>query len=124
MERHKSYLGSAVIGMLGSFAVMPAHAAWVEVAGTIQGITTYAHTNTVLVALSASGSAGTCADASIFALDGALPEERRKQLLVMLVSGQARGAVVTLTYDNAGGCVTWDATPNVFRGIVRLSLAG
>lgn len=117
-RRNVSILAIAIVSL---FVMSPAKATWVQATGTITGITNYSHTDTVLIALSVAGAAGTCADSSIFALDGSMSTDRRKQIFASLLSAQARGVTVTITYDDSGGCVTWDGTPNVFRGIARFS---
>lgn len=99
-----------------------ANAAWIVTTSRVVNVAMYAHTDSVLVQLESAGTAAGCADASVFAIDGGMQVDRRKQLVAALLSAQARGASVAVSYENAGGCISWDGSPNVFRAIARASV--
>lgn len=102
--------------------VMPstANAAWLTAAGRVLSVSFYPHTDTVLLKLESAGGAAGCADASVFAIDGSISADRRKQLVASLLSAQARGGIVTASYSDSGGCIGWDGAANVFRSVTRV----
>lgn len=110
-----------LLGLLFLTAAINAHAIWVDASGKVSTISVYAHTDTVLITLdSSSASVDACSNNHAFAIDGGLPPERRKQMLSILLTAKATGDTLTLKYNDVDGCVDWGASPNVYRGIVRI----
>ena len=107
---------AAILGLVSMNAQ-----AWIIATGTVEQIYVYAGTDTILLKLSVAGPpSAACSDAAVFAIDGALPADRRQQLLATVMSAQARQAQVSVAYDNVAGCVNWDASANVYRSIRRI----
>lgn len=98
----------------------PVNAAWLAATGLIASVSIYPHTDTVLFQLESVGTAAGCADASVFAIDGSALADRRKQLVAVPMSAQARNSIVTVAYADAGGCVGLDGAVNAFRAAMRV----
>ncbi len=100
----------------------PAHAVWINVTGRVDMVSLYTTTDTIVVRLSESGSqVAACSNTTEFAIDGAIPENRRQQLLSVLLTAKASDSEVTIAYNDTGGCVAWGADPNVYRGALRVN---
>ena len=97
-----------------------AHAAWITSSGHVLQVFVYPNTDSVLFKLDTTGTATGCADATLFAVDGAVTADRRKQLVAALMSAQARDATVSVAYADSGGCIGWDASSNVYRAVTRI----
>lgn len=96
-------------------------AAWITAAGTVEQIWTYSGTDTVLVKLSTPGApSAACSDSTVFAVDSSLPPDRRKQMIAVFMSAQARQAEVQVSYDELAGCASWGGTPNIYRIALRV----
>ncbi|WP_230390677.1 hypothetical protein [Reinekea sp. G2M2-21] len=94
---------------------------WIDSAGTVNSITTYSGSDTILVSLSVSGTnVAQCTDKTVFAISADMPEERRARMYSMLLAAQASGRVVTVSYVNEGGCEPWGSNVNAYRKITRL----
>jgi hypothetical protein len=96
-------------------------ASWLDVSGKVTNIITYAHTETILVNLDVSGAnVVECSNSRTFAISSTISAEGRSRMYAMLLSAQATGRSITVSYNSAGGCEAWGATPNTYRRIVRL----
>jgi hypothetical protein len=112
----KRYIFSSLI-LWSSYA----SAGWIDTAGSVEHITTYGHTETILVKLSVNGTdVAECSSKVSFAISKSISEEARARMYSMLLAAQASGRNVRVSYDNVGGCEPWDANGNVFRKIDRL----
>ena len=110
-----------LLGLLFLTATINVHAIWIDATGKVRTIMVYAHTDTVLLTLdNSSAPVSACSNSHTFAIDGALPPERRKQMLSVLLTAKATGNTLTLKYNDVDGCVNWGASPNVYRGVVRI----
>ena len=112
----------ALIGAAALLFSISANSAWLNTTGMITNLTTYSHTETILVALSNVGSdISACSDKTTFAISKSISPEARARMYSMLLAAQASGRPVVVSYSDTGGCEPWDASQNVFRQIVRLS---
>lgn len=94
---------------------------WVDVSGKVSSIITYAHTDTILVKLDASGSdVSECSNRTDFALSKSIPEERRAKMYSFLLAAKISGTPVTVSFNHSGSCEPWDANSSVYRIIARL----
>lgn len=87
----------------------PAEAAWFVTVGKVVGVYTYASTDTVFVTLNNQPSGPLppgCTSTVYFAINGALPAERRQAMMAQVLSAQASNADVHISWDEAGSCVT------------------
>jgi|GEM_PF-1574333 len=99
----------------------PSFAVWLNTAGKIKEIITYAGRETILVNLDGSGTkVNECSNTRTFAISKSISAEARSRMYAMLLSAQATGKNVTLSYNDVGGCEPWGSTANVYRTIVRL----
>ncbi len=97
------------------------NAAWLNSTGTVKDIITYSSRETVLVNLSISGAVvDECSNETTFAISKELSPEARARMYSMLLSAQATGRTVVVSYEDSGGCESWGSSPNVYRKIVRL----
>ncbi|MCG7536475.1 hypothetical protein [Pseudoalteromonas sp. OOF1S-7] len=100
-----------------------AQAAWLTAGGSIDAITVYANTNTILVTLQAGTSnlTNNCTTKTpVLAISSNLPEERRNRMYSMLLAKKASGKAVSLTYDSAAACEPWDSNSAAYSRIVRM----
>jgi hypothetical protein len=98
-----------------------ANAAWIGVTGKVTTILLYDSTDSILVVLDSSGAAvAECSNNQTFAINGALPADRRNQMLSALMTAKASGQSVTIMFNDVGGCVSWGASSNVYRKIERV----
>ncbi|MDP2572707.1 hypothetical protein Q8W40_10980 [Vibrio penaeicida] len=99
----------------------PSYGKWLSTSGTITSLTTYGHTNTVLVSLTDQGANITeCSNKTTFAISSSLDPEARSRMYSMLLAARASGKAVTISYSDVGGCEPWDRNLNVYRRITRL----
>lgn len=108
-----------VLATMFFFASINVDAAiWITASGTVEKIITYAHTETILVNISVDGAnVGECTSKSTFAISASNSPEGRARMYSMLLSAQATGRVVTLSFLNEGGCEPWGSAPNIYRKI-------
>lgn len=112
----KKYFALALFFIVGT-----SHAAWFQANGKVIQVLVYSNTDTVLLKLDTGGTPTSgCADATMFAVDGAVSADRRKQLVSILLAAQARDATVSVSYLDVGGCIPWDGSPNIYRTVARL----
>ncbi|QTL34122.1 hypothetical protein [Pseudoalteromonas viridis] len=100
-----------------------AQAGWLTAGGSIDAITVYANTNTILVTLQAGTSnlTNNCTTkAPILAISADLPEERRNRMYSMLLAKKASGQAVSLAYDPAAACEPWNANSSAYSRIERM----
>jgi len=96
-------------------------AAWLDTSGKVTGIVTYMGKETILVTLSSPGvNVVECLSTNTFAISSAMSAEGRSRMYAMLLSAQATGRNITVSYNEAGSCEAWGANQNVYRRIVRL----
>lgn len=96
-------------------------AAWLNTSGKVTGIVTYMRSETILVTLSSSGTnVAECSSTVTFAISSSMSTEGRSRMYAMLLSAQATGRTIIVSYNEAGSCEAWGATQNVYRRIVRL----
>lgn len=100
-----------------------ATAAWVTTVGKVQAIQTYHQNATILVRLENQPAGPVppgCTSTDFFAIGSSLSSESRQFFLTQLLSAQARGANINITWDDtSAGCVAYDST-TVVPGIQRL----
>ena len=93
-------------------------ASWISTSGTVENIITYAHPETILVDLSTDGTnVGECSNKKTFAISKSMSTEGRARMYAMLLSAQATGRVVTISFLDVDGCEPWFSTLNVYRKI-------
>jgi len=98
-----------------------ANAVWLNSTGKITGIITYAGKETILINISASGAdVEECLNKNTFAISSSISPEARARMYSMLLSAQATGRNVTVSYNDVGSCEPWDSNSSVYRKIVRL----
>lgn len=88
-------------------------AAWIGTVGKVHRIDGYAGSDTILVTLDNQPTGPVppgCTSTSVFAINGALPAERRQLLLSQLFSAQGRGASVAIYWGDSGSCVSYSST--------------
>jgi hypothetical protein len=113
---------SVVVFVMGASIGPLANAAWLNTSGTVDRITTYYHRETVLIRLSSNGvDVPACSNNTTFAISKDISPEARARMFAMLLSAQATGREVTVTYSDAGSCESWDSNPSAYRRILRLS---
>jgi hypothetical protein len=96
-------------------------AGWLDTSGKVTGIVTYMGSETILVTLSSPGThVAECSSKVTFAISSAMSTEGRSRMYAMLLSAQATGRNITVSYNEAGSCEAWGANQNVYRRIVRL----
>jgi len=96
-------------------------AQWLTVSGPVKRIVTYAHTETILVEVSDEDvGAGTCSNKKTFAISSTMSEEGRARMYAMLLSAQATGREVLVSYLDDGGCEAWFGAHDVYRRITVL----
>jgi hypothetical protein len=97
------------------------HAVWLNTAGKVTHIITYAGRETILVNISSDGSpVAECSNKTTFAISASISEEARARMYAMLLSAQATGRDVVLSYNDVGGCEPWGSNASVYRKIVRM----
>jgi hypothetical protein len=108
-----------ILATMFLFASINVYAAtWITASGTVKQIVTYAHTETILVNISVEGAnVGECSNKSTFAISASNSPEGRARMYSMLLSAQATGRVVSLSFLNEGGCEPWFSAPNIYRKI-------
>jgi hypothetical protein len=98
------------------------YAVWLNTSGNIATITTYAHTNTILVSLSNDGHRiNECSSDNVFAISSAMDSEARSRMYSMLLAAKSANKAVTISYSDVGNCEPWDSNRSAYRRIVRLS---
>ena len=96
-------------------------ATWLDAVGKVTGLTTYAHTETILVSISSPGAdVAECSNKSTFAISSTMSAEGRARMYAMLLSAQATGRNVVISYNSVGNCEPWGPNQNAYRRIVRL----
>lgn len=96
-------------------------ATWITASGKVESIVTYAHTETILVNITTSGTdVAECSNKKTFAISSNVSAEGRARMYSMLLSAQATDRTVTLSFLDVGGCESWFSTQNVYRRIARL----
>lgn len=96
-------------------------AAWLDVGGKVTGLITYASKETILVTITNPGAdVAECSNKNVFAISGSMSSEARARMYAMLLSAQATGRNVVISYNSVGNCERWDANQNAYRRIVRL----
>ena len=94
---------------------------WMDTTGKVNSIVNYAHTNTILINLSVAGNnVEECSNKSTFAISASIDPEIRSRMYAMLLSAQATGRNITLSYSNIGNCEGYGSNANSYRRIVRL----
>lgn len=107
--------------LLALFSVSSFSAYWIDTAGKVTAIITYAGTETILVTLSNHGTdVAECASKTTFAVSKSISAEARSRMYAMLLSAQATGRNITVSYSNIGGCEPYGANANAYRKIARL----
>lgn len=99
------------------------NAAWIGSVGKVQRVDAYASTDIVLVTLDNQPTGPIppgCTSTSVFAINGAMPAERRQMLVSQLLSAQGRGVSVAIYWDNAGSCVAY-STSTIVPAIQRIT---
>jgi len=110
-----------LVFLIGLILSAYSNAAWIDTSGKVTSIITYAHTDTIIVNISAVGTDVTeCSNKASFVISKSIGSEARTRMYSMLLSAQATGRTVVLAYNNTGGCEPWDANANAYRKIVRL----
>ncbi|AUI85897.1 hypothetical protein BS333_05615 [Vibrio azureus] len=96
-------------------------AGWLNIAGKVKAISTYAHTNTIIVALEQQGTAiAGCSDTTSFAISKDLQPEARARMYSMALAAEASDSTITISYGGAANdCVKYDNNVS-FRKIVRM----
>ena len=114
----RSWIVLAVALTIGAHGT--AWASWVDYGGRIKSMMLYSHTDIVLVELdpppTIAGLPAGCST-SYFAIDGAIPAERRQQMLSTLLTADALQGGINLTND--GTCVSFPGG-GAFPKIVRV----
>lgn len=101
----------------------PLKADWLQVKAKVAGISTYSHTETILVTLVLSGTAvADCSNNTSFAISHSLSEEGRARMYSTLLAAQLAGKDVAIAFNRSGGCEPWDTNPMAYRTIVRISI--
>ena len=109
------------IAVLSFFIACNSHAVWLNTAGKITSLTTYATTNTILVTLSNPGTdVEQCSNKTTFAISKDINAEARARMYSMLLAAQTSDRTVTVSYNDVGNCEPWDANLNAYRKITRL----
>lgn len=89
--------------------------------GKITSLVTYSTTETILVTLEDAGTkVDECSSATTFAISKSISAEARARMYAMLLSAQATGRTVTLSYAPVGSCEPWGSNTTAYRKIVRL----
>lgn len=84
-------------------------AVWLNTGGKVTGLITYAHTETILVTISNPGAdVAECSSKGVFAISSSVSEEARTRMYAMLLSAQATGRNVTISYNDVGNCEPWE----------------
>ena len=96
-------------------------AGWLNIAGKVKKISTYAHTNTIIVALEQQGTAiAGCSDTTSFAISKDLQPEARARMYSMALAAEASDSTITISYGGAANdCVKYNNNVS-FRKIVRM----
>lgn len=111
---------SLIVAFLFSWSAA-ANAAWLNVSGKVENIITYAHTETILVNISANGaSVDACSNATTFAISKDISPEARARMYAMLLAAQSTERTVVVSFREVEGCEPWDSNPSAYRQIVRL----
>lgn len=94
---------------------------WIDTQGKVKKLSTYAHTETVLVYLDNPGqSISQCTDTTAFAISHSISSEARSRMFSLLLAAKAAGTPVTVSYLNTGDCEPWDASTSAYRKITRI----
>ncbi|RZM83775.1 hypothetical protein [Pseudoalteromonas rubra] len=99
-----------------------AQAAWITVSGKVKDVNIYSSRDTILVTLDSvtSDINTSCSNKRTLAVSYNLPTERRNRMYSMLLSRQAAGKNVNLTYESTS-CEPWDSNSSVYSRIVRMN---
>ncbi|MEM1052993.1 MAG: hypothetical protein AAGI28_12960 [Pseudomonadota bacterium] len=116
------FLTAAMCLVSSVFSAAPAFSDWKAATGKVDVMNMYDHTSTVLVALDTqpTGPVAPGCLISSFAIDGALPADRRQQLISLLVSAKLADRAVTIAWDDLGSCVPYFSSQ--YARIVRITL--
>lgn len=102
---------------------LPSNAVWLNTTGKVSNIVTYGGTETVLVNLSAKGTAvPECSNTSTFAISRSISPEQRARMFAILLAAKSSDRHVTVSYSDVGSCEPWDSNTNAYRKITRLYL--
>ena len=102
-------------------ASVASKAAWIEASGKVNSIAIYSSTETILVTLNSHGAPVTgCSNTSAFAVSNSMSPEGRARMYAMLLAAKTAGTVITVAYDELGGCEPWGSNQSVYRIIRRM----
>ena len=95
---------------------------WLNTSGTVEMVSVYETTDTILFKLNVSGApVSNCSNTTTFAISGSAPVDRRKQMLSLLMSSRVSSVPITVTYSD-DNCVPWDSNQNAYRQVRRLGM--
>ena len=113
----KILLGLIMVSVMSN---ADAETRWIGVSGTVENISVYETTDTILFTLSSAGeTVSHCTNKTNFAISGTAPSDRRKQLLSVLLSSRASGKPVSVAYSDTE-CVPWDTNQNAYRRVRKI----
>ena len=97
-------------------------AAWLNSTGEIETLILYSQ-NQILVKLKGTNGApvAACSNKEYFVIPASYPEESRNRMYSTLLAAKMAGVPASIAYSEVDNCDNWDATPNVYRKITRIT---
>lgn len=75
-----------------------------NMSGQIDGVITYADTDSIYIRLKNQPTSHQTCSAALFAIDATVSLDRRKMMLSRLLAAYATGEVINIGYDSTGYC--------------------
>jgi len=98
-----------------------AFAGWHSVGGTVTSIAVYSSNDMIIFDMSNPGAtvSGCSVNGNSFSIDSAVPADRRKQMLSVILAAKTSGEVIAVAYDDTN-CATYSGS-TTFRSVKRIT---